>query len=92
MAAESRTDRECRRQAVAGCRCSSGSPSPGSARVAARPAEQDSELCTMADFSQRVPLDELRGRGLMKGLQPEVLEKIPRWHTINGVHGCLLRV
>ena len=32
------------------------------------------ELCTMADFSRRVPLDELRGRGLMKGLQPEVLE------------------
>ena len=41
-------------------------------------AEQDSELCTMADFSKRVPLDELRGRGLMKGLQPEVLEQISR--------------
>ena len=49
--------------AVAGCRRLSGSPSPGSARVTAGPAEQDSELCTMADFSRRVPLDELRGRG-----------------------------
>ena len=32
----------------------------------------------MADFSRRVPLDELRGRGLMKGLQPEVSEKVSR--------------
>ena len=78
-----------------GCRRSSGSPSPGSARVTAGPAEQDSELCTMADFSRRVPLDELRGRGLMKGLQPEVLEQISRWPSahahgdVNRVHGCL---
>ena len=33
----------------------------------------------MADFSRRVLLDELRGRGLLKGFQPEVLEQIPRW-------------
>ena len=82
--ARSRTDRECR-QAVAGCGRPSGSP-PGSARVTASPAEQDSELCTMADFSRRVPLDELRGRGLMKGLQPEVLEKISRWPSAHA-HG-----
>ena len=75
----SRTDRECRRQAIVGCRRSSGSPSPRSARVTAGPAEHDSELCTMADFSRRVPLDELRGRGPPKGLQPEVLEQISRW-------------
>ena len=49
-AAGSRSVRECRRPAVAGCRRLSGSPSPGSARVTAGPAEQDSELCTMADF------------------------------------------
>ena len=68
-AAGSRADRECRRQVTAGCRGSSGSPSLGSARVAAGAPEQDSELCTMPDFSRRVPLDELRGRGPMKGLQ-----------------------
>ena len=28
----------------------------------------------MADFLRRVPLDDLRSRGLMKGLQPDVLE------------------
>ena len=33
-----------------------------SARVTAGPAEQGFELCTVADFSRRVPLDELRGR------------------------------
>ena len=65
-------------QPFAGCRRLNGSPSPGSARVTAGPAEQDSELCTMADFSRRVPLDELRGRELMKGLQPEVFEHISR--------------
>ena len=47
----SRSDRECRRLAVAGCRRAGGSPSPGSARVAAAPAEQDSDLRTMADLS-----------------------------------------
>ena len=78
-AAGSRSVRECRRPAVAGCRRLSGSSLPGSARVTAGPAEQDSELCTMADFSRRVPLDELRGRGLIKGLQPEVLEQISSW-------------
>ena len=63
------------------------SPSPGSARVSAGPADQDSELCTKADFSRRVPLDELRGRGLMKGLQPEVLEQISRWPSAQA-HCC----
>ena len=33
----------------------------------------------MADFSRRVPLDELRGRGLVKGLQPEILDQISSW-------------
>ena len=33
----------------------------------------------MADFLRWVPLDELRGRGLMKGLQPDVLEQISSW-------------
>ena len=64
----------------------SGSPSPGSARVTAGPAEQDFELCTMADFLRRVPLDELRGRGLMKGLQPDVLEQISSWPSAHA-HG-----
>ena len=50
----------------------------GQREVTAGPAEQDSELCTMADFSTRVLLDELRGRGIIKGLQPEVLEQISR--------------
>ena len=40
----------------------------------------------MADFSRRVPLDELRGRGLVKGLQPEVLEQISSWPSANA-HG-----
>ena len=40
----------------------------------------------MADFSRRVPLDELRGRGLMKGLQLEVLEQISRWPSARA-HG-----
>ena len=70
-AAGSRSVRECRCPAVAGCRRLSGSPSPGSARVTAGPAEQDFELCTMAVFLRRVPLDELRGRGLMKELQQQ---------------------
>ena len=40
-AAGSRSVRECRHPAVAGCRRLSGSPSPGSARVTEGPAEQD---------------------------------------------------
>ena len=48
--------------------------------VTAGPAEQDSELCTV------VPLDGLRGRGLMKGLQPEVLEQISSWPSAHA-HG-----
>ena len=85
-AAGSRSVRECRRPAVAGCRRSSVIPSPGSARVTAGPAEPDSELCTMADFSRRVPLDELPGHGLMKGLQPQVLEQFSRWPSAHA-HG-----
>ena len=84
-AAGSRSVRD-RRPAVAGCRRLSGSPSPGAARVTAGPAEQDFELCTMADFLRRVPLDELRGRGLMKGLQSEVLEQISSWPSAHA-HG-----
>ena len=49
-AAGSRSVRECRRSAVAGCRRLSGSPSPRSTRVTVGPAEQDFELCTMANF------------------------------------------
>ena len=56
-------------------------------RATADPAEQDSELCTMADFSRRVPLDEMRGHELTKGLQPEVLEQISRWPSAQA-HGC----
>ena len=85
-AAGSGSVRECRRPTVAGCRRLSGSPSPGSTRVTAGPAEQDFELCTMADFLRRVPLDELRGRGLMSGLQPEVLEQISSWPSAHA-HG-----
>ena len=44
-----------------------------------RPSGAGVRGCTMADFSRRVPLDELRGRGLMKGLQPEILEQISTW-------------
>ena len=40
----------------------------------------------MADFLRRVPLDELRGRGLMRGLQPEVLEQISSWPSAHA-HG-----
>ena len=36
-------------------------------------------------FTKSSLLDELRGRGLMKGLQPEVLEKISRWPS---AHAC----
>ena len=38
-----------------------------------------------AFFTKSSLLDELRGRGLMKGLQPEVLEKISRWPS---AHAC----
>ena len=41
----------------------------------------------MADFSRRVRVDELRGRGLMKGLQPENLEQISSWPSAQA-HGC----
>ena len=85
-AAGSRSVRECRRSAVAGCRRLSGSPSPRSTRVTVGPAEQDFELCTMAHFLRRVPLDELRGRGLVRGLQPEILEKISSWSSAHA-HG-----
>ena len=61
-------------------------PSPGSARVTAGPVEQDFELCTMAYFLRRVPLDELRGRGLMKGMQLDVLEQISSWPSAHA-HG-----
>ena len=40
----------------------------------------------MANFSRRVPLDELRGRGLVRGLQPEVLEEISNWPSAHA-HG-----
>ena len=40
----------------------------------------------MAYFLRRLPLDELRGRGLMKGLQPEVLEQISSWPSADA-HG-----
>ena len=33
----------------------------------------------MTDFSRRVPLGELRSRGLMKPLQSEILEQEPKW-------------
>ena len=41
----------------------------------------------MADFPRRVPLDELRGRGLVKGLQPEILDQISSWPSAQA-HGC----
>ena len=50
-----------------------------SVRATADPAEQALEVCTMADFSRRVPLHELRGRELMKELQLEILEQISKW-------------
>ena len=78
-AAGSRADFECIRQATAGGRASRTSVLWTSARATADPAEQAFEVCTMADFSRRVPLDELRCRGLMKGLQPEILEQEPKW-------------
>ena len=52
-----------------------------------RPSGQGSELWTMADFSRRVSLDELRSRGLMKGLRPEALEQISRWPSAHARGG-----
>ena len=59
----------------------------GPARVTAGPAEQAFKTCTVAEFSRRVHLDKPRGRGLMKGLKPEILEQISSWPSALA-HGC----
>ena len=82
-----RADFECSHQPTARWRASRTSAFSGSARATADAAEQAFEACTMADFSRRVPLDVVRGRGLMKGLQPEILEQISSWPSAQA-RGC----